>query len=133
MAAAARALRTGLPGAPKAAVGRRGPGRAGPGMTPEWFALLLTVLAGVPHLENPACSGRPDLFDGHPARDVDRQHDQETALRWCARCPALGPCRAWLAAMPAWNRPAGSVMAGQVLETPRNTPATGAKPGPKTR
>jgi hypothetical protein len=100
---------------------------------PEYLALMLTILAGVPRLENPACAGRPDLFDSHPARDPGRQHDQETALRWCARCPALGPCRAWLAATPAWNRPAGAVMAGVVLETPRNTPATGAKPGPKTR
>jgi WhiB family redox-sensing transcriptional regulator len=100
---------------------------------PEYLALMLTILAGVPRLENPACAGRPDLFDSHAARDPGRQHDQAQALRWCARCESLGPCRAWLAAMPAWNRPAGGVMAGVVLEAPRTTPPTGRKPGPKIR
>jgi hypothetical protein len=130
MAAAARALRPGLPGAPEAAVGRRGLAAAGPGMTPEWFALLRVILAGTPHLDGAACAGRSTTFDRHSKRDRDHDRDEAAALRLCSECPALAACGAWLDGMEEpWQQPHG-VIAGRVVER-GDCPPTGRKPGPK--
>jgi WhiB family transcriptional regulator, redox-sensing transcriptional regulator len=129
MAAAANALRTGLPRAPRAAVGQRGPAAAGPGMTPEWLALLHVVLAGTPHLDGAACSGRPGTFDQHSRRDRNHDRDEETALCICTTCPALSACGRWLDGLEPFERPHG-VVAGRVVER-GDCPPTGRKPGPK--
>lgn len=83
------------------------------------------LLAGIPALPGARCKGRSDLYertigehraDGLPAKD-ELENARSEALRLCNNgCPALDPCRAWLAALPVAHRPAG-VIAGQVITT----------------
>jgi hypothetical protein len=78
---------------------------------------LLLSLAGAPSLPGARCRGRHHLFDP-PTRNedapvVEARHAQ--ALSLCGRCPALALCRAWVAELPARQRPPG-VVAGEIRQ-----------------
>jgi hypothetical protein len=75
------------------------------------LALLRAAIAPLPDLTGAACVGRSDLFDLRPVDSDDRAYREALAL--CARCPALGACRAWFTSLPAAQRPVG-VIAGCV-------------------
>lgn len=55
-----------------------------------------------PVLDDAACVGRWNLFDYSDDPAVIA-----TALRVCARCPALNACRSWVDSLPPAHRPAG--------------------------
>jgi hypothetical protein len=75
------------------------------------LALLRAAITPLPDLTGAACAGRSDLFDLRPVHHDDRVYREALAL--CARCPALGACRAWFTSLPAAQRPVG-VIAGCV-------------------
>ncbi len=83
--------------------------------------LFAELAASIPALPGAACKGRHQLFDPQPD---DRHPDiarrlENTALSICKTCPALEPCRAWLAGLEPHQRPFG-VTAGKVRrERPR--------------
>jgi hypothetical protein len=67
---------------------------------------LAGALAGVPRLETALCSGDTSgMWD-----DVNKP---TPAINLCNHCPALQPCREWLATQPP-NSVSG-IIAGQVL------------------
>ncbi|SIK28854.1 hypothetical protein [Mycobacteroides abscessus] len=82
------------------------------------------LLAGIPELPGAPCKGRSDLFErtvgehrmtGRLTKtEVDDARSE--ALRICASCPALDPCRAYVGALPATRRPRG-VVAGLVVNS----------------
>lgn len=89
---------------------------------PDWNTMR-ALLAGAPDLHGASCKGKSDLYE----RTVAEHHmtgrltktevddARREALRLCNnRCPALNPCRAWLSALPAAQRPHG-VVAGLVI------------------
>jgi hypothetical protein len=76
---------------------------------------LFAALRGFPALPGAACRGKHHLFDEVIGPDRDRI--QAEALRICAACEELLPCRRWLMSLPRRERPYG-VVAGQV-RTPR--------------
>ncbi|BCP02035.1 hypothetical protein MINTM018_48040 [Mycobacterium intracellulare] len=82
----------------------------------------MTELVGeIPDLRGARCKGMAQLYeqtiatnrDGGPTRE-ETDAARETALRICAACPSLAPCRAYIAALPKSRRPLG-VVAGQVI------------------
>ncbi len=77
--------------------------------------LFAELAASIPALPDAACKGRHELFDPQPDDrhpDIARRLEQ-TALTICRTCPALEPCRAWLAGLEPDQRPYG-VTAGKV-------------------
>lgn len=89
----------------------------------SWESISV-FLAGVPDLPGARCKGRADLFeatvgvrpiDGRPTRD-ELERARSEALRVCAACPALDPCRVWLDGLRPTRRPRG-VVAGRVVNT----------------
>jgi WhiB family transcriptional regulator, redox-sensing transcriptional regulator len=93
------------------------------GATPRIYealqrASLAAAITPVPNLKGAACAGRSDLFDPARYHSADRAHREARALAICARCPALGACRAWFASLPAAQRPFG-VIAGRVHRPPQ--------------
>ena len=79
---------------------------------------LVGQLANIPDLPGARCRGRSELFDQtiigvHGVNDTENlDYARNAALRLCAQCPALDPCRAWFAALRPTQRPVG-VIAGQ--------------------
>lgn len=95
----------------------------------DWNTLR-PLLAGIPALPGAPCKGRSELYErtigerskGRHPGSPELENARSEALRLCNdRCPALGACRAWLAAQPATRRPRG-VVAGLVI-TSSGTPA----------
>jgi hypothetical protein len=76
---------------------------------------MLTAIGAAPCLPGARCRGRHHLFDPagthEPAPVVQQRHAQ--ALGLCQDCPALEPCRAWVASLPPKRRPQG-VVAGTI-------------------
>jgi WhiB family transcriptional regulator, redox-sensing transcriptional regulator len=115
----------------KSARGRAGsPGqivlRAHPPARPRGVNRELAVYDGVarrhPGLPGARCKGKADLFeaiiaehgvDNQPTTD-ELEIARRAALRLCAVCPALDPCRVWLDGLRPTRRPRG-VIAGQVV------------------
>lgn len=97
------------------------------------WANLLAVLGGIPRLDGAACVGLHEAFD--PPRNgehlEDQQHRYQSALRICARCPALTDCRQWFDSLPRRQQPHG-VIAGQ-LNLPRPAGRPSKAPGSKYR
>lgn len=92
----------------------------------DWDTMS-ALLGGVPDLSGARCRGRHELFDSTIAGQQSRPADEFTpssrneldnacnaALRLCAMCPALDPCRAWLDRQRPTRRPRG-VIAGQLI------------------
>jgi hypothetical protein len=89
----------------------------------EWDTVQ-AMLAGIPDLPGARCKGRADLFErtvggrreesGRPAHTYELENARAAALRLCAACPALDPCRVWLDGQRLTRRPRG-VVAGQVI------------------
>jgi WhiB family redox-sensing transcriptional regulator len=73
------------------------------------------ALLGIPRMPDALCKGRPELFDeatlGEAPWMVEHRHAE--ALRLCARCPELLPCKAYLDGLRPAEKP-GGVIAGQV-------------------
>lgn len=91
---------------------------------------MRALLGGIPALSDAPCKGRSELYErtigerskGRHPGSPELENARSEALRLCNdRCPALGACRAWLAAQPATRRPRG-VVAGLVI-TSSGTPA----------
>ncbi len=89
---------------------------------PDWKTMR-ALLESIPDLDGARCKHKSDLFErtngehrmtGRTTTELDDV--RSAALRLCAACPALDPCRAWLGALPAAQRPRG-VVAGQVVNT----------------
>ncbi|KUI13605.1 hypothetical protein AU192_04165 [Mycobacterium lehmannii] len=89
---------------------------------PDWDTMR-ALLEGIPALSGARCKGRCELFERTTGecraagrmtwKDLDDARRE--ALRLCNDgCPALEPCRAWLGALPAAQRPRG-VVAGLVI------------------
>ena len=76
-------------------------------MGPEWVAFTRIVLLDTPHLDGAKCRGHWQLFDRHTHNDPNREIDEAIAVQMCATCPALLPCKQWLASLPPYLRPAG--------------------------
>lgn len=86
---------------------------------------MRALLESIPDLDGARCKGRSDLYErtvgehrmtGQIAM-TELDDARREALRLCNDgCPALDPCRAWLGALPAAQRPRG-VIAGQVVNT----------------
>ncbi len=74
-------------------------------------AQLLATIATTPSLPGAACVADREVFDAVLERGSSRLYP--VAIRICAQCPALAPCRAWVNSMPIDERPHG-VTAGQV-------------------
>ncbi|KWX19724.1 hypothetical protein AFM11_34340 [Mycolicibacterium wolinskyi] len=81
---------------------------------------MAELLAGIPNLPGACCKGRSDLFEATiagrdgPASKTELENSRAAALRLCAACPALAPCRAWLNGLRPTRRPLG-VVAGEVV------------------
>lgn len=81
---------------------------------------LLDSLSLAPSLPGAACAGRWELFD-HAAEAKTtglaagraQAKAQDEALRVCAGCPQLEPCKAWVDSLPRNKRPYG-VVAGRL-------------------
>ncbi|MGP4054288.1 hypothetical protein ACTWP6_05605 [Mycobacterium sp. 4D054] len=89
---------------------------------PDWNTLR-AMLAGIPALPGARCKGRAaDLYERTDSEHrmtgrltkTELDDARRDALRLCAQCPSLAPCRDWLNALPAAQRPRG-VVAGQVV------------------
>ena len=101
--------------------------------------LLAEVLRGAPKLPGAVCPDWPAVFaatQANPRDTRDQTVDPETiayatttALRLCATCPALDPCRAWLDNLTPADRPTG-VVAGLLQAEPPTEVSTG-RPGRK--
>lgn len=85
---------------------------------------LRPLLAGIPDLRGAPCKGRSNLYErtigehrmtGRLTK-AELENARSEALRICASCPALDPCRAYLGALPAARRPRG-VVAGLVVNS----------------
>lgn len=80
------------------------------------FAVLAEVLRELPKLPDPACAGRPELFDpageGEPASQVRTRHAAAVAI--CQGCACLTECRSWAET----QRSEGGVVGGQLPVTP---------------
>lgn len=79
---------------------------------------MVSEFGEIPLLPGARCRGRWELFDatitGHRGGDgSDLEYARNAALQLCTGCPALDPCRDWLASLPASQRPLG-VTAGQL-------------------
>lgn len=80
---------------------------------------MAALIAGIPDLAGASCKGEAHLFEttigahGGPTKD-ELQAARTTALRLCASCPALDPCRAWLDGLRPTRRPQG-VVAGRIV------------------
>lgn len=93
---------------------------------PDWDTMHALV-AGAPDLAGARCRGRHELFDstipgrqepsGKPPSRTELDNARIAALRICATCPALDPCRAWFDTLRPYRRPLG-VTAGQVVRQP---------------
>lgn len=80
-------------------------------------AALLAAFAAVPRLDGALCRGHGDLWDPPElfGRDpVDTEQRLAFAVSACRVCPALNPCRDWVASLKASDRP-GGVIAGRVV------------------
>ena len=85
---------------------------------------MRALLESIPALPGARCKRRADLFERTTGEDraagrtttEDLDNARREALRLCETCPALHPCRAFLDALPAAQRPRG-VIAGQVVNT----------------
>lgn len=97
-------------------------------MNDAWLGLM-SAAGGTPYLEGAACRGRPELFDLELKANRELV---ERAQHMCRRCPALGACAAWIAATPAYLRPAG-VVAGELLGPPPAAPRVKADPADDER
>jgi hypothetical protein len=97
-------------------------------MGPEWVAFTRIVLLDTPHLDGAKCRGHWQLFDRHTHNDPNREIDEAIAVQMCATCPALLPCKQWLASLPPYLRPAG-VVAGQLQPLPKGSLSTGRSRG----
>ncbi|MGV0740331.1 hypothetical protein ABQF35_28630 [Mycobacterium syngnathidarum] len=79
---------------------------------------MAELLAGVPALPGSRCKGRADLFERcvaeHGRTQYEAHHARTAALRLCAECPALDPCRSWFNGLRPAQRPRG-VVAGQIV------------------
>lgn len=81
---------------------------------------MAELLAGIPDLAGARCRGRAGLFErcvaehGRPQHET--HHARTAALRLCAECPALDPCRAWFNGLRPTQRPTG-VIAGQIVRS----------------
>ena len=91
---------------------------------PDWDTMR-ALLESIPALPGARCKGRSDLYERTigehrmTGRITTTELDdaRREALRLCNNgCPALDPCRAFLDALPAAQRPRG-VIAGQVVNT----------------
>lgn len=87
----------------------------------DWHTMTAYLL-GIPDLPGARCKGEADLYErtvgvrtvaGQPTSD-ELVAARAAALRLCAECPALDPCRAWLEAQRPSRRPLG-VVAGQLV------------------
>lgn len=96
------------------------------GIVTNNFETLIAALAGAPALHGARCRGKSQLFDDAAPREapqvVAQRHDQ--ALRLCAACGALDPCRDWVQSLAPSRRPSG-VVAGQVWENGRHKSGRG--------
>lgn len=76
---------------------------------------LAGALIGIPDLAKGLCVGLPEIFDeaspGEAPAVVEQRYAE--ALRLCASCPELQPCRDYLDSLPPAKKP-GGVVAGQV-------------------
>ncbi len=81
---------------------------------------MAELLASIPDLPGSRCKGRADLFEatvaeyGKPASRAELDTSRAAALRLCADCPALAPCRTWFNGLRPTRRPRG-VVAGQIV------------------
>ncbi|GAB7144420.1 hypothetical protein [Mycobacterium riyadhense] len=87
---------------------------------------LFAALGGTPTLPGALCKGQAPVWDEAlpPQRDPDPDDTAQRlsfAMAACRRCPALTPCRAWLASLPPRKRPTG-VVAGQLHPTNGKAP-----------
>lgn len=88
---------------------------------PDWNTMR-ALLEGIPALPGARCKGRSDLYERTIGEhrmtgqitQTELDDARSAALRLCAACPALDPCRAFLDALPGAHRPRG-VVAGLVI------------------
>ncbi|BBX69735.1 hypothetical protein [Mycolicibacterium psychrotolerans] len=89
----------------------------------DWNTMR-ALLESIPDLDGARCKHKSDLFERTIGEHrmtgqittTELDDARSAALRQCAACPALDPCRAWLDALPAAQRPRG-VIAGQIVNT----------------
>jgi hypothetical protein len=79
--------------------------------------LLQRILRGVPNLPGARCTepGNRALFDSCAAPGGTKLHGRAIAV--CATCPALAPCRSWVAGLRPGAPPHG-VVGGMVRRRP---------------
>ena len=94
----------------------------------EMWAGILDALGAAPELPGARCIGKWQLFDatvepGGPgsAAAAELAEHREAALRLCAQCPALRPCREWYDSLKPRHRPQG-VTAGLLNGKPCRSP-----------
>jgi hypothetical protein len=74
----------------------------------------LLHIEAAPDLHGAACVDHRDLFDAAATRGGVKFYPQ--AIQVCESCPALGPCRQWVGALPRTRRPFGVTAA--TIRTP---------------
>lgn len=90
----------------------------------DWDTMR-TLLESIPALSGARCKGRSDLYERTNGEHrmtgrlttTELENARSEALSLCETCPALHPCRAFLGALPAAQRPRG-VVAGQASTRP---------------
>lgn len=74
---------------------------------------LLAVLAATPNLPGAVCAEPSTRVIFDECAEHPDQYAVRAAIRVCAECPALHDCSAWVADLPAAERPRG-VTAGRL-------------------
>ena len=77
--------------------------------------LLISILNGIPKLEDAACSGRAEQWTLLPWNDPDRDRHAALAIAGCRRCPALQLCTHLLDGLD--NPPVEMVMAARIVSS----------------
>jgi hypothetical protein len=97
-------------------------------VNPGYVDLLVSILNGIPKLEDAACSGRADQWTLLSSNDPQRGPQAARAIAACKRCPALQLCTHQLDGLD--NPPVDMVQAGRIITKggqPRKASSTPGK------